>query len=171
MIASLNSDCSVLTLANDLFANETVTIDSVMLRSRLNCSLTESTVDVSSLIESISNGQISIPATVFYNASTSTTYCDGIYYFQLDIEYTQSSNTYLATSSQCILIDCDLKCKVLDYYTKTKDSLAWQYYYALTIGGDCDSCYCTEMCSLYTELKLLINDNHTTSQSAGCGCS
>lgn len=173
MIATLNSDCSTLTLnAEALVTASGKTFDSLVLRSRLNCSSTESSVDISSLIGSIANSQISIPATQFYADETKTQYCDSVYYFQLDITYTTGSGTFLVQDSACRLIDCQLKCDVLSYYTKTKDKLAWFYYYAILQGNDCDSCYCTESCSLYTELKLLLNANTSvTNSDSGCGCS
>lgn len=171
MIASLNSDCSILTLTADaLIAEDGKTIDSLVLKSRLNCSLTESEVDISSLIEEITDSQISIPATTFYNNEDSIVYCDGVFYFKLEITYTNETDTYLVEDSACTIIDCELKCKVLDYYTSTKDKKAWYYYYALLQSNDCDTCYCTETCSLYTELKLLINDNSIPSTTSGCGC-
>lgn len=173
MIATLNSDCSILTLTSEaLVAALGKSFNSLVLKSRLNCSLTETSVDVSSLIGSISNKQVSIPATKFYNDSTKTTYCDGVYYFEFHITYTLSSgNQYRVEDSACKVIDCTLKCKVLDYFIKTKDKKAYYIYYALQQSNDCDSCYCTESCSLYTELKNLLNDSNISSDSSGCGCS
>lgn len=173
MIATLNSDCSILTLTSEaLVAALGKSFNSLVLKSRLNCSLTETSVTVSSLIGSISNKQISIPATLFYNDSTKTTYCDGVYYFELQTTYTLSSgNQYRVEDGACQLVGCDLKCKVLDYYIKTKDRKAYYQYYALLQGNDCDSCYCTEMCSLYTELKNLLNDSNISTETSGCGCS
>lgn len=172
MIATLNSDCSILTLESEALVTAVgKTFTSLTLKSRLNCSSTETSVVVSSLIGSISSKKINIPSTMFYNDSSKTKYCDGIYYFELVIGYTTVTNTYVVNDSACKLVDCDLKCSVLDYYTKTKDKKAYYQYYALLQGNDCDSCYCTEMCSLYTELKNLLNDNSISTDSSGCGCS
>jgi hypothetical protein len=172
MIATLNSDCTTLTLYSEALVTASgKTFNSLVLKSRLNCSLTETSVDVSSLIGSITSKTISIPATTFYNDATKTTYCDGVYYFELGINYTTSLGIYLVSDSACKLVDCVLKCKVLEYYTTTKDRKAWYQYYALQQGGDCDSCYCTEMCSLYTELKNLLNDSSISIDTSGCGCS
>ena len=75
MIATINNDCTILTLSADaLLEVSGKTIDSLMLKSRLNCSSTESSVDVSSLIGSIVDNQIEIPATLFYGDDTKTTY-------------------------------------------------------------------------------------------------
>lgn len=171
MIATLNSDCSIITLKSDYLSTAVdKTFDSIVLKSRINCSLTESTVDVSSLIHTIDNNEISIPATYLFDNGAETVYCDGVYYFQLEITYTFHGDVYMAMESVCKLVDCSLKCKVLTYYTSTKNKDAWYYYYALVQGGSCDSCYCTEMCSLYQELKLLINDSTNTNTTTGCGC-
>lgn len=175
MIATLNSDCSSLTLYSEALvpASGKVFV-SLVLKSRLNCSLTETSVTVTSLIGSISDNQIVIPATTYYNDLTKTKYCDGIYFFELNITYTLTvtgvTTSYLVKDGACKLIDCDLKCKVNEYYTKCKDRTAYYQYYALLQGNDCDSCYCTEMCSLYSELKTLLNDNNISTTSSGCGC-
>lgn len=176
MIATLNSDCSILTLTSEALATSGVkSFVSLVLKTRQNCSLTETSVTVTSLIGSISNKQISIPATLFYNDSTKTKYCDGIYYFELNITYDITSTfpavRYLVKDSACQLIDCTLKCDVLKYYTDTKDRKVYYQYFALKQGNDCDSCYCTEMCSIYTELKNLLNDNNISNTDSGCGCS
>lgn len=172
MIATLNSDCSILTLTSEaLVAALGKSFNSLVLKSRLNCSLTETSVTVSSLIGSITNKSISIPATLFYNDPTKTTYCDGVYYFELQILYTTVTGTFQADDGACQLIGCNLKCKVLEYFTKTKNRKAYYLYYALQQGNDCDSCYCTEMCSMYTELKNLLNDSSISIDTSGCGCS
>lgn len=172
MIATINSDCSTLTLTSEALVTALgKSFISLVLKSRLNCSLTETSVNISSRIGLISNKQITIPATVFYNDATKTTYCDGVYYFELEIQYATVSGSYQVNDGACQLIGCQLKCNVLDYYVKTKDRKAYYQYYALLQGNDCDSCYCTEMCSLYTELKNLLNDSNINTDSSGCGCS
>jgi len=175
MVATLNSDCTNLTLTSEFLTPVAgKTYVSLVLKSRLNCSLTETSVTVSSLIGSISNKQIVIPATTYYTDFTKPKYCDGIYYFELQITYDLTVNgvttRYLIKDGACKLVDCDLKCKVNEYYTKCKDRTAYYQYYALLQGNDCDSCYCTEMCSLYSELKTLLNDNNISTTSSGCGC-
>ena len=178
MIATLNSDCSLLTLDVPALASATgKTFDSLVLKSRLNCSSTESSVIVSSLIGSIVNNKIIIPATLFYGDVTKTTYCDGIYYLQLDVTYTYATGqpvhagTYLVEDPTCIAVVCALKCRIQEYYMKTKDKLVWYQYYALLQGGDCDACTCADSCILYNELNLLLNDNSIVYTDNGCGCS
>lgn len=172
MITSLNSDCSIITFNSDgLLQPEGTTIDSIALKYRSNCSSTETEVDLTDLIEDVADGALSVSSAIFYSDETKDVYCDGIYYFQLDIVYTNGDGTFQISDSACQLIDCTLKCKVLEYYTSTKDKNVWYYYTALTLGNSCDSCYCTEMCSLYTELKLLLNDNSINIDTSGCGCS
>lgn len=173
MLAVQNTDCSMLTLtAEALSLADGKTFDSLVLRSKLNCSSTESSVDVSSLIDSIADNSIVVPATLFYSDENKDTFCDGVYYFQLDITYTTGSGVYLVEDSACILIDCSIKCDIIDAYTKTKDKSIWYLYTAITYGNSCDSCSCVEMCSLYTELKNLIyGDTYITNTDTGCGCS
>lgn len=174
MIATLNSDCSTLTLNSDaLLEVSGKTFTSLLLKSRSNCSSTETSLNISSLIPEIENNEVSIPATAFYSDASKTNYCDGIYYFELEITYLieETGQAFQVNDGACKLVDCDLKCKVLEYYIETKDKKAYYQYYALQQGNDCDSCYCTEMCSLYTELKTLLNDNDISIGSNGCGCS
>jgi len=176
MIASLNSDCSILTLTSEaLLISGVKLFTSLVLKTKRNCSTTQTSVVVSSLIGSISNNQILIPATLFYNDATKTKYCDDVYNFELEIAYDITSPLPVipvsVTDSACIIIDCVLKCSVVKYFTTTKDKTAMYQYYALLQGNDCDSCTCIEMCSLYTELKKLLNDNNITSSTSGCGCS
>ena len=171
MITTVSNDCSQLTFnSSSLELSEGKVFDSIKLKSRLNCSSTESTLDLDTLIDSIENNEIILNSTLFYNDETKTVFCDGVYYFQLEITYTIDSTTYIVTESQCKFIGCSTQCKALDYYIKTKDNNVWYFLYALTLDS-CDSCYCTELCSLYTELKLLINDNNTSNSDNGCGCS
>lgn len=174
MIATLNSDCSIVTLTSEaLVASGVKTFTNLVLNTKLNCSATVTTVDLSSLIGSITDSKIEVPATTFYNDLTKTVFCDGVYYFELEITYDISSPaaTYLVKDSACTFIDCSTKCKVLDYYIKQQDKKVYYLYYALNQGGSCDSCSCTEMCSLYTELTTLINDNSISNSDSGCGCS
>lgn len=178
MIATLNSDCSILTLEVEALASAAgKTFDSLVLKSRLNCSLTESSVTVSSLIGSIVNKKISIPATLFYGDVTKTKYCDGVYYFQLDVTYTYATGqpvhagTYLVEDPTCIAVICNLTCRVQEYYIKTKDKSVWYEYYALLQGGACDLCNCADTCASYNELNILLNDNNIVNSDSGCGCS
>lgn len=172
MTATLNSDCSILTLnLPSLVLADGKTFNSLTLKSRSNCSLTETSLDVSILIASIADNQILVPSTLFYTDETKTTYCDGVFYFKLEVNYTIEDVVYLAEDSACMTSVCQLRCKVNDYYFTTKDKKAHYLYYALLLGNDCDSCYCTKMCSYYTDLKLLLNDNSASSTDSGCGCS
>jgi len=171
MTATLNSDCSTLTLnTSSLELAEDKTFNSLTLKYRTSCASTETEVDISELIETIADNQIDVTSLLFYGNETSDSFCDGVYYFQLETNYTIDDETYLAADSVCVLVDCSLKCKVIDYFIATKDRKAHYLYYALKLGGECDSCYCTEMCSMYTELKLLLNDNSITFTDTDCGC-
>lgn len=172
MTVTINSDCSIITFASAALT-EVVgkTITGLTLRSKLNCSSTESELVLDDLIDSVTNGQLEVPAETFYNDENKIIYCDGVYYFQLDTQYTQDDEEFLMEDSACTLVSCDLICKIQDYWVSTKDKKVWYYYYALVQGSDCDSCYCTNMCSMYTDLKLLLNDNNISTDTSGCGCS
>lgn len=179
MIATLNSDCSTVTLYSEaLVTTAGKTFTGLTLKSKLNCSSTETSVNLNSLLGSISNKTITVPATLFYGDSSKTTFCDGVYYFKLEISYNITSLTvdaFRVDDSACKLVDCALKCDLLKYYLDCKDSSLYYWHYALTQGSSCDSCTCTEMCTLYTELKNKLygysGNSNIVDSSSGCGCS
>ena len=172
MTVTCNSDCSTLTFSSEYLEEAAgKTIDSIKLRSRLNCSSAESTLDLSSLIPDVLNGSFNLSAEIFYNDETKTIFCDGVYYLALDIEYTVDSDSFLAKESNCKFVGCNINCKLQDYFEKTRDSKPFFYHYALTQANACDACYCTQMCVYYDELKHILNDYGNTASTSGCGCS
>ncbi len=164
--------CENLTIKSSILTGEGKNIASIVLRTKLNCSSTQTSVVLTSLEDDIVEDTLVIPATAYYNDASKTTYCDGVYNFSLAVTYTEFEDEaiFQATDTACVFIDCDTKCKVMDHYTLTRNTKIIHYYYALVNSADCDVCNCTDMCSLYTEIKTLLNDNSSTT-SDDCGCS
>lgn len=164
--------CENLTIKSSIFTGEGKNITSIVLRTKLNCSSTQTSVVLTSLENNIDGDTLVVPATSYYNDVNKTVYCDGVYNFTLVVTYTQFEEEALFSTSDtaCVFIDCDTKCKVMDNYVSTKNAKIIHYYYALVNSADCDVCNCTDMCSLYTEIKTLLNDN-TSTASDDCGCS
>lgn len=168
---TVTPSCANLTIQSSALSNTGgKVITSIVLKSKLNCSLTQTSVILNSLIGSVSNNTIVIPATTYYNNILKTIYCDGVYNFELVVGYTLSSAQYISTDTSCVFIDCETKCQVIKNYQETKDPKIIYYYYALTAASDCDNCTCTDMCSLYSEIKTLLNGTTSiTNNNCGCG--
>lgn len=167
----IQTSCENITIQSELLdISMGKTITEIVLKSKLNCSSTQSTVDITSLKDTITVDKLIIPATSFYNDLTKTVYCDGVYNFELSVKYTNGETEvlYQGTETKCVFVDCLTGCKVVENYTATKNKKIMFIYFALITSNDCDNCNCTDLCSLYTELKLLLNDNSTTSQDCGC---
>jgi len=169
MTITLNSDGSILTFTSTLLSSsEGKTITGLELKTKLNCSSTPTTVDLEDLIPDIENSSVNLSSVVYYDDITKTTYCDGIYYFELKVTYNNGEIEYEGTESKCFFVDTVIKCDLLTYYINTKDETAAFYYNALKYGGDCDACNCAELCSLYSELKTLIGNGNSSSTDDGC---
>jgi len=172
MTITLNSDGSILTFTSTLLSSsEAKTITGLELKTKLNCSSTPTTVDLEDLIPDIENSSIDVSSIIYYDDEEKTTYCDGIYYFELKVTYNIEGDAieeFVGTESKCFFVDTVIKCDVLTYYVNTKDTTAAFYYNALKYGGDCDACNCAELCSLYSELKTLIGNGNSSSTDDGC---
>lgn len=168
----VTSSCNNLTFKSSVLTGEGKNITAIVLKTKLNCSSTQSSVILTSLKNSVEGDELIVPATAYYNDANKTTYCDGIYNFSLVVTYTlgETETLYSATDTSCVFIDCETKCKVMDNYALVKNPKILYFYYALVNSADCDVCNCTNMCSLYTEIKMLLNDNSST-PSDDCGCS
>ncbi len=168
----IKTSCENLTIKSELLdISEGKVITEIVLKSKLNCSLTQSSVTLTSLKDTIVVDTLIIPATSFYNDVTKTVYCDGVYNFELSVTY-QNGETdvlYKGIETKCVFVDCLTKCKVTQKYESSQNRNIIYYYFALITSNDCDNCTCTDLCSIYNELKLLLNDTNTTSE--GCGCS
>lgn len=164
----VTSNCSNLIVTSEIFDGAKI-YSLIQLKYKKDCSTTVVTVNLSSLIGGVTD-KITIPASVFYNDVTKTTYCDGIYNFELIVRYYTEDPEVVSESKEtsCHAILCELKCKSLEKYNTTKNNKLLYYIYALESSNDCDNCTCSNMCAMYTELKSLIND--FSNLSNGCGC-
>ncbi len=173
MTVTLNSDGSILTFTSTLLqSSEGKTITGLKLKTKLNCSSTSTTIVLDDLIPDIDNSSVDLQSIVYYADATKTTYCDNIYYFELEVDYDISgeiTESFIGKESACIFIDVTTKCDVFTYYETSKDLTALLYYNALTFGSTCDACNCAELCSLYSELKTLIGNANNSSTDTTCG--
>ncbi len=174
MTITLNSDGSILTFTSTLLSSSEVkTITGLKLKTKLNCSSTSTTIDLDDLIPDVANSSFDLSSIVYYDDVTKTTYCDGVYYFEIEVTYNISGEAieeFIGKESGCKFIDTAIKCDLLTYYSTTKDMTALFYYNALAVGSICDSCNCAELCSLYSELKTLLGNANIGSTDSDCGC-
>lgn len=66
------------------------------------------------------------------------------------------------TSTDCVLIDCDLKCRVLEYLAENLDSPVGIYYETLKYLNVCTKCTCESGCLLLAEIESILNNTKTT---------
>lgn len=164
----ITSNCTNLVVNSEIFDGAKI-YSFIQLKYKKDCAVNVTTVNLNSLIPSITT-KIEIPATTFYNDLTKTTYCDGIYNFELIVRYYTEDPEVISESKEtsCHAILCNIKCKALEKYSETKNNKLLYYVYALEASNDCDNCTCSNMCAMYTELKSLINDYSNLNN--GCGC-
>lgn len=84
----------------------------------------------------------------------SETFPDGVYAVKL--LYTAGETQLIELS--CMLVKCELECRVFDYQSENMTSNIFQYYQALLLGEDCDNCNCSGMCALYNKILDMLAD-------------
>jgi hypothetical protein len=73
-----------------------------------------------------------------------------------------SQNVGGATVTDCGLIDCDLKCRVVDYIATNLESPVAIYYETLKYINDCTDCSCASGCLILAEIEAILNNTKTT---------
>lgn len=165
MTVTINADCTAITFTTTNLSGS-ANITALEVTSSKNCS-TSTVVNITSQINTISNNSITLTAAQMLNNSTITKFCDGVYYLQLKITKFLENTTFEYTESECFLVNCNLKCKMIDVYLSDKTNTKVIYLYdALVYGTSCDECDCSAMCTIYNELLNQIGTNDSTD----CGC-
>lgn len=164
MTITFNSDCTEFSIYSEYLTSGAINnMDSITLKSSKNCSSVVTTVDLTEYIESTEDNIYTNTVEEHY---VDEKLCDGIYYFELEMTYTIESTTTTVTETACVFINCNTKCKVVDYYAGTSSAASkrnvMDLYSVLLLGMDCDTCSCEAMCTIYNdllyELKLSGND-------------
>lgn len=57
----------------------------------------------------------------------------------------------------CTLIDCNIKCRVLDFVSQNLDSPVGIYYETLKYINSCATCSCETGCKLWEEIKKILD--------------
>ena len=90
---------------------------------------------------------------------------DGVY--SVVITKTMDDGSSVETEKECIIIDCELKCCIVDYLADNPTSDIQLFYLAMGWASRCGTCLCDEACTLYDTIKDKLNTNGNTTQ---CGC-
>lgn len=97
-----------------------------------------------------------------------TEFTDGIYTIRIT---TVDTNGDTFTENKCILIDPSLECDMLDVYTDLESDpeqiVKSLSYHALVAIADCDSCSCSNWCTLYNT----VTEETCIEDAQPCGCS
>lgn len=162
MTLTLNSDCTSLeivsTLVDDFVANPAL----VFTITLSDCDATEYdyTITAQDITEGDPNVLTITPELIISDSATE--FPDGVYSVSL---VTDDDGT-LQTEVNCLLVSCDLECRVFDYQSENLTSNIYQYYQALQLGSACDNCNCSGMCALYNKILQILG----TTIENDCGC-
>lgn len=163
MTLTVNSDCTsidvVSTLVDSFVADSSLTFTVTFT----NCEGTSYDYEVTE--EDITEGDPNIltltPDLII--SEDATEFPDGVYSVTLKLD----DDGTLTQEIKCLLVDCDLECRVFDFQSENLTSKIFMYYQALQHGEDCDNCNCSGMCALYNKILSLLDE---TSSENDCGC-
>lgn len=97
----------------------------------------------------------------FFEQTTSTL-CDGIYCFRLEV----TDNNELTKYRGSILVDCSLVCKIAEILWNDPSKLVYSKLEAIKYYGLCNACDCSTTYNLYLDLLCELGISNTP-----CGCS
>lgn len=156
MTATINEDCSEILIDSDYLdpLNQSVT-----LTVTLNCTTTYDDIDID-----VAETDYTLDATSLDLEELAT----GIY--TLTLVVVQESGD-IVTEVKCVLLNCDLNCDMIDVYTaldsNEENVIKALSYHALVAIADCNSCSCSDWCTLYNT----VIEEPCTEDAQPCGCS
>jgi len=163
MTLTVNSDCTSLQIVSTLIDDYIATPTVDLTLSFEDCEGTTYEYDIvegTDVTAGTPNFATITPAQII--SATATEFPDGVY----QVTLTADDSGTITTEVQCMLVDCDLECRVFDFQAENLTSRVSQYYEALKLGETCDNCSCTGMCSLYNKILDLLANN--TENDCGC---
>lgn len=162
MTFTLNSDCTSLEVVSTLvdgFVDSTYTSLAITM---VDCESASYSYDVA--LEDITEGDTNVltltPELII--SETATEFPDGVYVVTLS----GNDGSQITNEINCLLVSCDLECRVFDYQSENLTSNIYQYYQALQLGPNCDNCNCSGMCALYEKILQMLG----TTIENDCGC-
>lgn len=159
----INSDATQLTIIDVGLSTSAIELT---LDRKYGCNSTVLPVDVTGKISTIVNNSFTVSLSDLYPTNTPAKIEDGIHYFELQYSYFSGvGETTFVTDNFCLIVDYDLKCKLL----KANRQDLFDKYQALFYNFDCDSCLCTTSCKIYNDILTELNIP-TTNGNNDCGC-
>lgn len=162
MTITKNTDCTEIYITQSLFAgyeNSTNDVTAVTLYYTVNDG-DEQSFEVADT--DIVDGILTLDIEFFGQSGEAL--LDGIYCFRLFIE--ENDGDTETTEYGNILVDCSLLCTLAEYTWNNPEKMLYAKYEAIKYYQQCNSCDCSTVYSLYTDLMsdLDITLNHD------CGC-
>jgi len=148
MTLTHNDDYTTIELQSDNLT-DFGTIDSVVLKSTINCGTTEYTdTIVSGDVDG--TGKFTVDLDALYSLETLD---DSVYSFTLVIT---NSDATVSTEYACLFVDNEIKCKVADCVKDNQNIKLQLDYYILSRASAC-KCECDNLCTIYNRLKNELN--------------
>lgn len=142
MTLTSNSDFTTITITSDNLSS-LGSVDKIVLNGKINCSGTYSyEVDK----DDITSGTFTINLTSLFGTSTLQ---DSVYSFILTIT---NSDDSIIKEYNCLFVDNDTKCDIVDCVTESNNLELQLDYYLLSRAQNCD-CDCSDLCIIYNRLK------------------
>lgn len=157
MTATNASDCSVITLASDLFTDGDVLSYKVEYK---RCTETEYT-DISSSITF--DGSASYDITPAMLSESGSVIADGVICFKLTATYADTSTIEYAIAFP----DCTIKCEIAEFLYVNPYSNIHHLYEAVHNSRTCQFCDCDKACDFYDLLRDTL-DNLVANQNSPC---
>jgi len=151
-----NQDATLLYVEHPELTNS---VTGLQFRLRVGCGNTLSSIPV--LASTVTSNKFQLTLSNVFPTNTPTRFPDGVYYSEIQFDYPSDGDIVNKDGNNCMLIDYDLKCNFESLTDKQK-----QLYLALKYANECDSCQCTSLCEVYSNL---ITTNTTTDDNP-CGC-
>lgn len=158
MTLTLNEDCTEVLIASDYQSGDNQT---VTLTVTANCgtAYTDIDIDVNEVDYTLLPGAL---------VDAAESFVTGVYTIQL-VTVQQDGST--VTELKCLLIDCVLNCTMLETFLdlegNDENMIKALSYHALTAIADCDTCSCSDWCTLYNTAT----DQACVEDAQPCGCS
>lgn len=168
MTITSNADCTLITLTgSDLLDQFMDGVDLILTLYiyKINCEDTAYEIEVDAG-DVTGTGDPEDPYTYSIDPTIidvdATEFADGVY----SIKFVLDDDDTLTSEVGCVLVKCDLECRVFDYQSEHLDSNIFLYYQALQLGSSCDQCDCQGMCDLLTKIEDIL----ASTPSNDCGC-
>ena len=175
LILNKTTDCESITISSDVSDYSDNTITSIEITTVINCcdstlqtyTITDFATPDSLLVTNTTTDVLEIVLLPeFFN--TTDVINDGVYSITIK---TIKNDLSFVEEKACILVDCYIKCKIVDLIEEG-DFESHRLYEAIIMANECTGvdCDCATACNLYEQLinKLKISFNDANINNCGC---